>query len=239
MNLWKLSDCQLAELRRAVTHECGRRLRMAIDGHDAGTVVYGNELAKRAVLVAAAGKHSLLLLGPKNSGKTMLRAVAASLGLEEAFEAWGCRCGEYGGLYGGVCRCTAAQIGRHRRKIPAADINVEVCRPRDREINSKFTGTSLADLQRQIAAALPRDKVGTTLSVPAQNLLRVAARDLGLDLAIEAAVRDVARTIAALDRKTEIGASHICEAINYRSLEGIAANRQPRRVRKAAPKRAA
>jgi hypothetical protein len=239
MNLWKLTDGQLADLRQSVVNECGRRTRLAMDGIDAGAVVYGNELAKRALVVAAAGKHSLLLLGPKNSGKTMLRAVAAALSLEETFEARSCPCGEYGVLHGGVCGCTAAQIGRHRRKIPAAEINVEVCRPQQREVNGQFRGSSLADLQRQIAASLPRDKVAAALSASAHSLLRAAALDGGFDLVTEAAVREVARTIAALDRKIEIGASHICEAINYRSLEGLAVTSQPRRVRGPAGKQAA
>jgi hypothetical protein len=82
-------------------------------------------------------------------------------------------------------------------------------------------------------------KVAAALSAPAQSLLRAAALDVGFDLVTETAIRAVARTIAALDGQAEIGASHICEAINYRSLEGLAVTSQPRRVRGPAGKQAA
>lgn len=228
MDLLKLTDAELSLLRRAVTSECGRRTRMAVEGRDAGAVVNGNELAKRALLVAAAGGHSLLLLGPSNSGKTMLRAMALALGLEEVFEARTCPCGNFGAADLSVCLCTAAQIARHRRKIAVAEVNVEVCRPKPRDIDGKFVGTSLADLQRQIAQAIDREQVFTTLPEMPLNLLRVSIRELGIDPAAERTIRDVARTIAALDRKSEIDSAHVCEAINYRTLLADYGACQPR-----------
>lgn len=237
--LFKLTDADLSVLRQAVMHECGRRTRMAVEGRDAGAVVYGNELAKRAVLVAAAGGHSLLLLGPSNSGKTMLRAMAFALGLAEVFEARSCPCGNFGAVDQSVCACTAAQITRHRRKIPVAEVNVELCRPRPRDIDSKYRWTSLADLRRQLESALDHERVFTALSDVPLNLLRVSVRELGIDPAAEASIRNVARTICALDRRTEIEPSHICEAINYRTFGAEAAASQPRSARKTASRRAA
>lgn len=216
MDLLKLTDSELAALRQAIANECGRRCRAAVEGQDAAAIVWGNEIAKRAVVVAAAGKHSLLLLGPRNAGKTMLRAAAVELGLLEVIEARSCACGEYGGGINSVCRCTLAQLTRHRRKLPVAEVNVEVQRPSERE--RAYSGTSLADMRSQLARAVPRDKVNATLDKECQNFLHVCVEYSGLDPVAEASIREVARTIAALEGSTRIRPIHLNEAVNYRAL---------------------
>ena len=80
MNLLTLTDSKLAALHHQASNEIARRAKAAVNGHDAATIIRGNEMAKRAVLVAAAGNHSILLVGPPNCGKTMLRALALDLG---------------------------------------------------------------------------------------------------------------------------------------------------------------
>ena len=87
MNLIGLTDTKLAAVHRQVSNEIERRARIATSGHDAAAIIFGNEMAKRAVVVAAAGNHSLLLVGPPNCGKTMMRAAALELGLAQTFEA--------------------------------------------------------------------------------------------------------------------------------------------------------
>jgi hypothetical protein len=231
MDLLKLTDTKLAALRLAVANECARRSRIAVEGHDPAVLISGNELVKRAVVVAAAGKHTLLLIGPKNSGKTMLRAVALALGLGDVFEARSCPCGEYGGGVNSVCRCTMAQMIRHRRKFPSAEVNVEVRRPANHDRD--WAGTSLANMQQQIARAIPRDKVNAALDKECQNFLHVCVEYSGLDPVIERSVQEVARTIAALERATDLRPIHLNEAINYRALLADAVS-QPRRSKHAA-----
>jgi len=215
MNLIGMTDTKLASFHRQVTIEIERRTKAAINGHDAAAIIKGQEMAKRAVVVAAAGKHSLHLFGSPNTGKTMLRAVALELALAETFESRPCPCG-YANDPRRDCRCTARQVERHIAKFPTADITVEVPPVPEREMSSKIHGTTLAEMREQIDnmaqhTSLELDEHGRTL-------LKAAVSDLGLDAATHETVVQVARTIANLDGRENIEPSHVCEAINYRML---------------------
>ncbi len=93
MNLIAMTDSKLAVFHHNVASEIARRTRVATNGHDAAAIIKGQEVGKRAVVVAAAGNHSLHFVGPPSTGKTMLRAVALELGLSETFESRPCPCG--------------------------------------------------------------------------------------------------------------------------------------------------
>ncbi|MGD0900753.1 MAG: ATP-binding protein [Thermoguttaceae bacterium] len=213
MNLLTLTDAKLAAFHRQAANEIARRAKAATNGYDAASIIHGNEMVKRAVVVAAAGGHSLLLVGPPNSGKTMLRAVALDLGLGTTFEVRPCPCG-YRSDPRRACQCGYKQIERHLRNLPVADINVEVCPPALREMKSP--GTTLTEMRHQIDGKTAYESL--ELDEDSRNLLKAATAELALDADALSRIIAVARTIANLDRSERIEARHLCEAINYRAM---------------------
>ena len=213
MTLLTLTDAKLAALHRQAANEIARRAKAAINGHDATSIVYGNEMAKRALVVAAAGNHSILFVGPPNCGKTMLRAVALELGLGNTFEVRPCPCG-YRNDRHRACQCSYRQIERHLHKRPVADINVEMVSPTEREMRT--AGTAMAEMRRQIEAK--SDFESLELDENSRTLLKAAVVELALDADTRNRILAVARTIANLDRNERIESRHVCEAINYRML---------------------
>lgn len=213
MNFLKLSDRELADLRQSIMNEAGRRTRMTVNGQDAVSIIWANESAKRALTVAAAGKHSILFVGPPNTGKTMLRAVGLGLGIEESYEARPCPCGYHGDRLA-PCHCTIKQIRQTIAKFPVADITVEVCRLSERELNARAAGLS------QITASIGRMSHYTdeTLGEFSTDLLKAAIRELALDPVAVARILGVARTIANLDNSEHIKPHDVAEAINYRGF---------------------
>lgn len=207
----ELTDKKLSELFQSVTNELRRRAQINVNGYDVANMIWANEMAKRAATVAITGGHSILFFGTMNSGKTMLRALCLELGLANTFEARSCVCGNYGD-YTTPCTCTVKQIAKTVKQFPVAEINIEVQRPRDREINQR--GTSLEQIRQTIsmAAKYQDEKLDET----SLTLLKCAAREIGLDPAAQATSIRIARTIANLDGSRIITASHIAEAINYR-----------------------
>jgi magnesium chelatase family protein len=168
------------------------------------------------LLIAIAGKHSILLLGSPGCGKSMLRSVARQFGLLDTFEARSCPCG-YANDPRHACRCTASQIHRHLAKLPDTDVTVEVPPVPAREWQSKMKGTSSSELQRQLdgMGAIPPLVLDDTGS----QLLRTAASEQGLSAAVLDRTMRIAATIAALDHSAQIGVSHVCEAINYQRIQ--------------------
>ncbi len=215
MNLIAITDSKLAAFHSQVTNEIARRTHAATEKCDDAVIIRGQEMGKRAVVVAAAGNHSLHFVGPPNTGKTMLRAVALELGLAETFESRPCPCG-YASDPRHDCKCTARQVERHRGKFPPADITIEVPPVPEREMSSRLRGTTLADMRQQIENMTQFSSL--ELDEHCRNLLRAGVAEMGIDAATRESILRVARTIANLDGRENIEATHICEAINYRIL---------------------
>ena len=70
MNVLTATDHTLTRTRQQIDDEIRRRTLTHTDGCDPAAIIYSNEMAKRALIVAAAGGHSLLFVGPPNCGKT-------------------------------------------------------------------------------------------------------------------------------------------------------------------------
>lgn len=215
--IYELSDADISAKLRELTEELSRRTQQATGGLDSGQLIRGHEMAKRAVTIAVAGHHSILFVGPHGCGKTMLRRLAADLGHAVSFEALPCQCGNVNNPKL-PCECTAKQVASYRRKAwPVADMTVEVSALPAREVLAERTpGTS----REQIANAIARMYTGefSVNSSDCHNLLKATINEVGLSAREVETIREVAETIARLDGVSEVGASHICEAINYRML---------------------
>jgi len=142
------------------------------------------------------------------------------------------------------CTCTPLQIQCYRSKVSGPlldriDIQVEVPGLRYQELASKDAGESSNVIRQRVNAArsiqLQRfDKtklhanaqMGTreikrhcVVKEDAERLLETAINKLGLSARAYSRVLKVGRTIADLAGAENIEASHIAEAIQYRSLD--------------------
>lgn len=211
LNLFKLTDCDLAALAAGVPAEIKRRALAATA--TAGTEIVNLEIAKRALIVALAGSHSILFVGREAAGKTMLRSLAASFRHTDTFEIRPCPCGNHGDVHR-PCHCTNRQFTAHRKKWPVTDILCEVIPPREYDFKSgdRWTGAKEIKAQLERRGPLPEqfDKC-------AEQLLKYATNEFGLRIPTVDAIRRVARTVAALDRSSIVTSSHMNEAVNYRN----------------------
>lgn len=211
ISLFRLSAVDLSKLAVSVREETERRTRATIA--DAGGQIIGNEMAKRALTVAAAGKHSTLFIGNPQMGKTMFRALAAELGLLDTFESLPCPCGNRGDAFR-LCECTTGKVSR--MKFPMTDVTVEVCRVPEREWKQdKRHWTTAAEMRKQIEQMGARP---TAYDEPCESLLKYAVNEFGLTHGRVERIREVARTIAALDHAAVVTSSHMNEAIHYRGF---------------------
>jgi predicted ATPase with chaperone activity len=185
---------------------------------DAASIICGQEGAKRATLVAAAGGHTLLLVGSSGCGKTMLRAVALQLGLATTFEARLCKCGAYGDPRRS-CPCTPRQLASIRNTWPECEITVEVPPVPAKYKQASMAGTSTEEMKKQIEDAATYASL--VLHEDARRLLDVSQSETGFDDRVRETIIRVARTIANLDHSENIELSHLTEAINYRPLSAL------------------
>jgi magnesium chelatase family protein len=142
------------------------------------------------------------------------------------------------------CICTPLQIQRYRSKVSGPlldriDIQIEVPGLRYQELASKEAGESSEVIRQRVNAArliqlkrFHKTKIHANAQMgsreikrycaiedDAEKLLETAINKLGLSARAYSRVLKVGRTIADLADAEEIQASHVAEAIQYRSLD--------------------
>jgi magnesium chelatase family protein len=155
----------------------------------------------------------------------------------------GCPCGYFADPRH-ACRCTAHQIHRYRSKISGPlldriDIHVEVPAvphkdlmvPADTESSDAIRQRVVAARQMQILrfkrtkiycnAQMASRHIRTHCRIgdDAAGILESAIDRLGLSARAYNRILKISRTIADLDRMTDIQIHHVTEAIQYRSLD--------------------
>jgi magnesium chelatase family protein len=154
-----------------------------------------------------------------------------------------CPCG-YLGDAKHACKCNPMQIERYMGRISGPlldriDMHIEVPAVPYQELAASQDGTSSGRMREQVlqARAVQRRRFGgegqrlnsrmnsrqlrrfCILETDSRTLLQTAMDELGLSARAHDRILRVARTIADLDGSEQIRASHLTEAIGYRSLD--------------------
>jgi magnesium chelatase family protein len=154
-----------------------------------------------------------------------------------------CPCG-YMGDPKHVCKCTPMQIEKYMGRISGPlldriDLHIEVPAVPFTELSARTDGTNSASMRELVyrARAVQAERFGPgagalnsrmsprqlrkfcPLDEECQSLLKTAMEDLGLSARAHDRILRMSRTIADLDGSPQIGAGHLSEAIQYRSLD--------------------
>ena len=143
-----------------------------------------------------------------------------------------------------TCKCNPIQIERYLTKISGPlldriDIHLEVPSVPFRELSTKTAGTNSGQMKEQVHMAReiqskrfhhetgllngmmtpPQIRKFCTLDSEAETLLKTAMEEMGLSARAHDKILRISRTIADLEGSTQITATHLSEAINYRTLD--------------------
>ena len=154
-----------------------------------------------------------------------------------------CPCGYFGDRVH-TCRCTPQQIRQYQSKISGPlldriDLHIEVPSVKYRALSDKEQGESSAAVKERVNKArdiqqkrFNSDRVMCNsrmtekqikkfcyINEEAHKLIEMAIEKLGLSARAVNRILKVSRTIADLENDESIQASHVAEAIQYRSLD--------------------
>ena len=153
-----------------------------------------------------------------------------------------CKCGWYGDP-SGRCKCSRKSVDQYLSRVSGplldrVDMIVEVPAVPFEELRSRADAECSADIKKRVDAArgIQHRRFGEgslcnagmqsrqireycTLDAEGEQLLKNAFESLGMTARSYDRVLRVARTIADLDGKENIGSEHIAEAVQYRSFQ--------------------
>lgn len=209
--LYRLTDQNLAKILQAAKEEQSRRVVMDIANLDEATIIKCGEGAKRAALVAAAGNHSIIFVGPVGAGKTMLRALSHHLGNDETYEGYWCKCGNKNDPVR-VCNCKIADIERVIKKMPPTDMYCDVLRV-PAKMWDQHGGTTLEEMQERLKKLKRYDSM--RMDSVTSTYLNTMMAEQGLTPRQRNTIEKVARTVANVNDHEFIRLTDVTEASIY------------------------
>lgn len=154
-----------------------------------------------------------------------------------------CPCGYFGDRVRS-CRCSAQQIRQYQGKVSGPlldriDLHIEVPSVKYRDLTGTEEGESSAAIKKRVDQARQRQKkrfdgIGVftnsrmtekqirsfcAIDEESHQLMEMAIEKMGFSARAMNRILKVSRTIADLEGTDQIGAAHIAEAIQYRSLD--------------------
>jgi len=188
-----------------------------------------------------------LLRQPIEDGRITIARAAISLTYPAQFMLIAamnpCPCG-YSGDSTRPCTCSTQVVQRYRGRISGPildriDLHIEVPAVRYRDLSSTQKAEASSSIRRRVTEArtlqverFSGDSIYSNalmkpkhvkkycrIDASGHRLLEQAVQRLGLSARAYHRILKVARTIADLERQTEIDAPHLLEAIQYRSLD--------------------
>jgi magnesium chelatase family protein len=183
--------------------------------------IKGQQTAKRALTIAWAGGHSILLTGPRGTGKASLRDAVSET---HATVMDSCACGNFTAV-GKLCTCNERFLYRWRQRFARTanqhDITIECPEVPAKYLMDSSKGETLSEIEARVIRAreFAVDHTSLKLGDTAARLMEMASRRMAFTPGDYNAALRVGRTVANMDQSAELQAKHLAEACQYRSLQ--------------------
>lgn len=215
---------KIIELREEMAQEA------ITNNPDLWTEIRGQESQKRAIVLAAVAGHSILFLGEPGSGRDMLIAAAAQLGVVAAkfdtnpkHPCHNCHFVPENAQQKVVFTKTMGAMGINQAAktldvtMAKYDMHVECPGVPMKTRLSNRHGTTLEMAKGQLAVSMEsKDPIPEALDDTCGELLKQAVTTFRLGQQQIATIIAIARSAAALERSPRIQMIHLTEAIQYR-----------------------